>query len=78
MVAYYLDTSALLKRYITEDGSQWVRGIFRSPDHILITSRITQVEAASAFARRVREGTLTILRQDQALSLLYYHIQNRF
>ncbi len=58
MVSYYLDTSAMLKRYVDELGSPWLRTqISNSP--LLISSQLLVVEITSAFNRRVREGTLT-------------------
>ena len=58
MVAYYLDTSAMLKRYVDEIGSPWL-GTQMSCASLLISSQLLIVEATSAFNRRVREGTLT-------------------
>jgi predicted nucleic acid-binding protein len=56
---YFLDSSALVKRYVTETGSAWVRSLAvpeaRNP---LIIARITWVEVLSALARRQREGSL--------------------
>lgn len=60
MVAYnYLDTSALVKHYITERGSRWVTSRIQSHDVVVITSALTRIEAICAFARRRREGLLT-------------------
>jgi predicted nucleic acid-binding protein len=57
---YYLDASALVKRYVHEAGSVWLRSLFSSPQaELLFTSRMTIVEVISAFARRVREDALT-------------------
>lgn len=58
---YYLDTSALVKRYVDEIGSDWLRATTdpaQSP--LLFTSRMTIVETISAFARRVREDSLAL------------------
>jgi predicted nucleic acid-binding protein len=58
--AYYLDASALVKRYLNEPGSVWVRTLLAPPQSdLLFTSRMTIIEVTSAFARRVREGSLT-------------------
>ncbi|MCL5997387.1 MAG: type II toxin-antitoxin system VapC family toxin [Chloroflexi bacterium] len=59
MTTFYLDTSALLKRYVHELGSSWIRAI-TSPGsgHALLTASITTVEVYSALARRKREGTV--------------------
>lgn len=60
MTAYFLDSSALVKRYIGETGSTWVQQI-TDPQmgNSLFIARITWVEVISAFARRQREGSLT-------------------
>lgn len=61
MSRYYLDASALVKRYVNEAGSDWLRAtIAPSRSQLLFTSRMTIVEVISAFARRVRDGSLTI------------------
>lgn len=49
----YLDTSALLKLFVLEKGSDIV-GEFVA-DHSVAASALTYVEARSAFARRARE-----------------------
>ena len=60
MSHYYLDASALVKRYVDEVGSDWLRTIIASTRPLLLfTSRMTIVEVISAFARRVREGSLS-------------------
>jgi predicted nucleic acid-binding protein len=57
--AYYLDTSALGKRYVDETGSAWVRVLTASKTgHALLTARITMVEMYSVLARRKREGSV--------------------
>ena len=53
----YLDTSALVKRYIKEDGSEKVHPLFSSKKN-LVTSKIAYVEVYAAFSRRKREGDL--------------------
>lgn len=59
MTHYYLDTSALSKRYVQEAGTEWVRDL-AAPDagNLLLTARITMVEFYSALARRRREGAV--------------------
>ena len=54
----YLDTSALIKRYIRETGSTDARGWIQSADGIG-TSEITKVEMASAIARLIRAGQVS-------------------
>jgi predicted nucleic acid-binding protein len=57
---YYLDASALVKRYVDEVGSDWLQAtIVHTQPALLFTSRMTIVEVISAFARRAREGSLS-------------------
>ena len=57
---YFLDSSALIKRYVVEIGSPWIKTITDSQTgNSLLLVRITWVEVLSAFARRQREGGLT-------------------
>lgn len=57
--AYFFDSSALVKRYVTEVGSDRIRSITAPNDgNQLIVARITWVEVLSAFARLQRAGDL--------------------
>lgn len=54
MAVYYFDTSALVKRYVTEVGSDWVRSIVDPlHGHDIYVAKITGPEAVAAFARQV-------------------------
>jgi uncharacterized protein len=55
----YLDTSALVKRYVAETGSAWVRRLLAHPaQYVIYTVALAQAEVISALQRRVREGRL--------------------
>jgi uncharacterized protein len=56
MPLYYFDTSALLKRYRTEDGTDVLDAIFSAhPQHeFFITSHFTAVEVESVAARALK------------------------
>ena len=63
--AYFLDTSALVKRYVPEIGSDWILSITDpATNSDLVISQITWVELHSAFARRLRDGSLSAERFD--------------
>ena len=53
----YFDTSALVKRYIREPGSEQVRALSRR--HEFLSSVLTPVEIVSALCRRRREGDIS-------------------
>ncbi len=64
----YFDASALAKRYVHEAGSQQMTRLLAQSHPA--TSRFTEVEVASALARRAREGSLTLRERDRALAAL--------
>lgn len=60
MKTAYFDTSALLKKYVSETGSCWVNTFLASlPLPIIVTSQLTVIETRCAFSRRLRDGTLS-------------------
>lgn len=60
MAVYYLDTSALVKRYARECGSSWLDTLVDpAQKHDLYTTRITAVEMVAALFRKARTGGIT-------------------
>ena len=55
MTFLYLDTSALLKRYVAEAGSDEVIAALSRADAV-VTSLVTSAEVAAAIAKAVRRG----------------------
>jgi len=65
--AYFLDTSAIVKKYITEIGSAWIESITDSElDNYIILARISWVETLSAFSRLRRESKIDSTLLDQS------------
>ena len=59
MSHYYLDSSALVKRYVAEAGTGWAANLCAtSAGHTLYTVRISGAEIVAALFLRVRTGTL--------------------
>jgi len=57
---YYADTSALVKRYVHEQGTAWVTGLTDPANgHELYTVRLTGPEMIAALFRRSRVGSIT-------------------
>jgi predicted nucleic acid-binding protein len=60
MSHYFMDSSALIKRYIVETGTNWVRSIITpSTRNTIIIAHITQAEIVSGAMRHKRERTIT-------------------
>lgn len=59
MTTYYADSSALVKRYVSEAGSGWVQTICDpASGHVLVLSNIGLVEIAAALAVKQRQDVL--------------------
>ena len=59
MGVYSLDTSAVVKRYVSETGSVWINALCDpASGNSLHIARITAVEVVSALARRHRKGDI--------------------
>jgi uncharacterized protein len=58
-VIYFLDTSALAKRYLTEKGSNRMRRLLEHKDHGFYQGFLTPLEIASALYRRLRSQEIS-------------------
>lgn len=59
MAVYFIDTSALVKRYVNEIGSSYILSIFApSVNNEVFIAAITGVEIIAAIARRQRGGSI--------------------
>lgn len=77
--AYFLDTSALVKRYVPEIGTNWILSITDpATGHDLAIAQITWVEVLSALARRQREGSLSAEQFVVTLQDFRYDFENLF
>jgi uncharacterized protein len=69
MAILFFDSSAVVKRYIAEIGSQWVAGLMlpeaKNAIHIGV---VTGAEVVAAFARRQRGGSLPPEQAAQAIA----------
>ena len=69
---WFVDTSALVKRYIRESGSEWLRSeIVR---HEVLISQLTPIELAAALSKRFREGSISKFVFYQARTAMMLHL----
>ena len=59
MAIYYLEPSALVKYYVTEPGSTWVRVLVDTQDNALATAELTIAEVSAALAVIARTGRIS-------------------
>ena len=78
MSLYFLDASALVKYYILEPGSTWLRTIVDLPDNEVVISDASLAECAAAFAILGRTGRIHRALQQRAFRSLSQHIAANF
>ncbi len=79
MTTYYLDSSALGKRYVQEQGSEWIRALTNPlAEHTLLTARISMIEIYSALARRRQEGSVSPTDCDTAAQAFASHSATQY
>ena len=79
MSTLFIDSSALVKRYLTEAGSDWIIALLDpSAGHTIIVATITQVESAAALAARHRSDAITHTERDALVDLLALHFDTEY
>ena len=79
MAAFFFDTSALVKRHVTEAGSARVRSLLgANSGHRVYIARVTAVEVVSAIARRERNGDLSASQAGAILGHFRRHLTQRY
>jgi uncharacterized protein len=79
MEDYFFDTSALVKRHVTESGSPWVKSLVHAKaGHRLYIARITAVEVTSAITRRQYGGDLSLAQAGAILGHFRCHLVERY
>ncbi|MBI3912887.1 MAG: type II toxin-antitoxin system VapC family toxin [Chloroflexi bacterium] len=83
---YYLDASALVKRYVVEPGTVWVRELCTARQqeadenlHRIIVGEISRVEVASAFARKSKKtNEISEQKAEQSYDLFLSHFEEEY
>ena len=79
MATYFFDSSRLVKSYVSETGSSWVRSVTNpAAANDVYVVRVTEVEITSAIVRRRRSGTLTTAEANAALIKFRQDLRKQF
>ena len=85
MALSYFDTSALVKYYVTEPGSTWVRQLIEERDeetshfrHIILVAEITRVEVAAGLAVIERVGRIRRSERDREYAHFIAQLVHRY
>jgi uncharacterized protein len=70
MATYFLDTSAIIKRYIFEPGQAWILSLCNPVHgHDLYISQAALVEVVAAICRRARENSINTVERDRLITV---------
>ena len=76
MTTYYLDASAIVKRYLHENGSQWVTALWQRTGEVsLFSGELVDVEVVCALSRARREGRIGMKRRNASAALFILEVQ---
>ncbi len=79
MVGFFCDSSAIVKRYVNETGSNFVDGLTDlKSGNVILLSRITRVEVTSAIARRLKNASLMTADAQNALAAFQHDLTNNY
>ncbi len=79
MALYYLETSALVKLYVRESGTErLLRLTARASNHRFAVLTLARVEMHSAVRRRQRDGDIDGPVAERLLSQFEQHLESRF
>ena len=79
MATYYLETSALVKRYALERGSAWVERLCdQAAGQVIFITQVTQTETVAALCRKARVGAIGPAERDNAIALFRRHVRRRY
>lgn len=79
MAGFFFDSSAIVKRYVNERGSNFVDNLADvQSGNIIFLARITRVEVAAAVARRLKNGSVTTADAQNALAAFQHDLTNNY
>ena len=83
MAAYYFDSSAMVKHYISGRGSTWVSSLIEAetdgkPQNLIAIAEIGEVEVAAALAKRRRMEEISTVQQRIGLATFLRDCARRY
>jgi len=74
----FFDTSALVKWYADEQGTQTVDQLIETPENTIVITSLSVIEIASAFRRKYNRGDITKEKRDNLLVSFFEEATERF
>jgi predicted nucleic acid-binding protein len=76
--AYFIDASALVKVYVQEAGSRWVRQVLHRKTTKAFVSPLSGAEVLAAIARKHRLGEIDLSTRDRIATAFRKDYRNRY
>lgn len=79
MGAYSLDSSALVKRYVQEQGTGWISALTAAHSgHEIFVALVTGAEVVAAIARQARAGRLNAKDAASIIQAFQSHFEAQY
>ena len=78
MIIFFFDTSALVKRYYDETGTETVDSLIEAEDNQVVISSLSIIETVSAFRRKYNTGELSQSDMDELLGSFFQEALEEF
>ena len=79
MAGFFCDSSAIVKRYVNETGSNFVDNLADlKSGNVILLARITRVEVVSAIARRLKNTSITNADAQNAVAAFQHDLTNNY
>ncbi|CAN5661780.1 hypothetical protein BH18ACI1_BH18ACI1_21200 [soil metagenome] len=79
MAGFFCDSSAIVKRYVNETGSNFVDGLADlKSGNVILLARITRVEVVAAIARRLKNGSVSAADAQNAVAAFQHDLTNNY
>lgn len=79
MKGFFCDSSAVVKRYVSETGSEYVEQLAEGGNgNVILLALITQVEVVAAITRKARGGHTTLADAENAIAAFEYDLLNTY
>jgi predicted nucleic acid-binding protein len=79
MASYFLDTSAIVKRYFPEQGHSWLLALcLPAHGNRLYISQAALVEVVATICRKAREQVVTVAERDLLIDIFRQDSQNNY
>src|SRR5947209_15742193 len=79
MALYFLDSSAIVKRYFQEPGHEWIEALHDpAQGHGLYIAQAALVEVVASICRKAREQTMPLDERDSTIDDFRRDVQNTY